>query len=214
MTKADDANLLGYDAVAEAYAERFLRELDGKPFDQALLRAFADLVRGRGKVVDIGCGPGHVGAFLRERGLDVEGVDGSGEMVRVARRCFPAMTFVEADFRALPYADSSLAGLSAAYAIVHFTVPELAPVFAEAQRVLAPGGVALFSFHVGDEPVAVDELLGKRVSMTFRFLPVAGVRAGLEEAGLEVFAALERKGDAAVEHASLRAYLFARKPTA
>ena len=42
-----------YDAVAPAYAGQFLHELDGKPFDRALLVGFAELVRGQGTVADL-----------------------------------------------------------------------------------------------------------------------------------------------------------------
>src|SRR5437773_6198242 len=70
-----------YDRVAAEYAERIAGELAGKPFDRALLDRFADQVRPLGPVCDVGCGPGHVTAYLHERGLDVFGVDLSPEMV-------------------------------------------------------------------------------------------------------------------------------------
>jgi ubiquinone/menaquinone biosynthesis C-methylase UbiE len=65
-----------YDEVAETYAERLGDELAGKPLDRALLRAFAEqLAAGApGVVVDVGCGPGHVTAFLAGCGLAVAGL--------------------------------------------------------------------------------------------------------------------------------------------
>ena len=58
----------------------------------------------------------------------------------------------------------------------------------------------------------LEEFLGERVTMDFRFHERAAVEAALERAGLEVRARLERRGDPAVEHPSLRAYLLARRP--
>jgi SAM-dependent methyltransferase len=200
-----------YDALASAYAEAYAGELDGKPLDRALLGAFAEMVRGRGPVVDVGCGPGHVAAKLHELGVEcVEGVDLSEEMIRLASERFPALRFRQGDFHALPYASGSLAGVAAFYAIVHLSIAELAPVFRELHRCLAPGALLLLAFHVGDEARPVDELLGQRVSLTFRFLPTAGVRAALEEVGFAIEAVLERQGSAVVEHPTLRAYLLAR----
>ena len=69
-----------YDAVAELYAQAFVDELQRKPFDRELLGRYAELVRGRGAVWDIGCGPGHVGRYLHERGIPVSGFDLSAEM--------------------------------------------------------------------------------------------------------------------------------------
>ncbi|HWO19952.1 MAG TPA: hypothetical protein VNO30_14295 [Kofleriaceae bacterium] len=47
-----------YDAVAEAYADKFEGELEDKHLDRALLDTFAELCRGAGPVYDLGCGPG------------------------------------------------------------------------------------------------------------------------------------------------------------
>src|SRR5947207_4844730 len=51
-----------YDTVARAYEERFLEELSHKPRDRELLERFAAAVGD--PVVDVGCGPGQIGAFL------------------------------------------------------------------------------------------------------------------------------------------------------
>src|SRR5205823_439032 len=58
-----------YDRVARAYAEQYFTELERKPFDRQMLDRFAAGVRGRGRVMDLGCGPGHIGRYLAERGL-------------------------------------------------------------------------------------------------------------------------------------------------
>ena len=58
-----------YDAVSEEYVQRISRELDHKPFDRELLDQFADRVRERGVVAEIGCGPGHVARYLHGRGV-------------------------------------------------------------------------------------------------------------------------------------------------
>ncbi len=73
------ATRASYDAVAAAYAEAMSDELRRKPLDRALLTAFAEQVREPGRddarVWDVGCGPGHVTAFLAGLGLRAAGVD-------------------------------------------------------------------------------------------------------------------------------------------
>src|SRR5690349_4866409 len=81
-----------YDTVADAYAGIYLKELDAKPLDRALLACFAERVAADASgrlVVDAGCGPGHVAAHLHGLGLPVFGLDLSLSMVALARRTFP-----------------------------------------------------------------------------------------------------------------------------
>jgi trans-aconitate methyltransferase len=99
-----------YDAVAEVYARTFFDELSRKPFDRELLDAFAALVP-QATALDVGCGPGHVGRYLSERGMDLVGVDLSPAMIEMARRLNPAMRFEVADMHSLPMADGTMARL-------------------------------------------------------------------------------------------------------
>ena len=137
-----------YDAAAAAYAEHLSDELDHKPLDRHLLNRFAEETAGRGPVADLGCGPGHVAAYLAARGVDVIGIDLSPGMIAEASSRHPGIDFRTGDMRRLDLADASLAGAVAFYSIVHFDAAQLPPVFAELRRVLAPGGLALVAFHV------------------------------------------------------------------
>src|SRR5215217_2244414 len=75
-----------YDSVAEAFADEFYGELARKPFDRELLDRFAESVRARGRVCEIGCGPGQIARYLKDRGVQMCGLDLSREMVGCARR--------------------------------------------------------------------------------------------------------------------------------
>src|SRR5262250_1364895 len=78
-----------YDAVARAYAAQLASELSGKPLDRHLLNRFAEEVRGRGLVADLGCGPGHVARYLHERGVTMVGIDLSPGMIAQAEQLNP-----------------------------------------------------------------------------------------------------------------------------
>ena len=133
-----DATRRSYDAVASTYAALFGAELAGKPLDRALLAAFAETVSG--PVADLGCGPGHVTAHLHGLGCAAFGVDLAPEMVAVARRAYPAVSFTVGDMTRLDITSGSLGGIVAFYSVIHLP-PDLLPVaLAEFARVLAPGG--------------------------------------------------------------------------
>ena len=78
-----------YDAVAGEYAAHLYDELAGKPLDRELLARFAGETRGRGKVCDLGCGPGQIARFLADHGADAFGLDLSYEMLREGARLGP-----------------------------------------------------------------------------------------------------------------------------
>jgi ubiquinone/menaquinone biosynthesis C-methylase UbiE len=108
------ATQASYDAVAAAYAGALSDELRRKPLDRALLAVFAEQVRGTGagqaRVWDVGCGPGHVTAFLAGLGVRAAGIDLSAGMVAQARQRHPDLEFSTGSMTALPSADGSWDG--------------------------------------------------------------------------------------------------------
>jgi SAM-dependent methyltransferase len=201
-----------YDSAAESYAEHLAGELAHKPLDRHLLNRFAEETRGRGVVADLGCGPGHVARYLHEQGVTVLGIDLSPRMIACATRLNPGLEFRVGDMTQLAMPDASLAGAVAFYAIVHFDASELAAIMDEVRRVLAPGGLALIAFHVGDQIVHVEDLFGAPVFLDFRFHVPATVVEALRSAGLAVIEHVEREPYEGAEYPSRRCYLLARAP--
>lgn len=185
-----------YDTVAESYHETLKDVLAenraGSVLDRAMLGAFAELVTGR--VADVGCGPGRITGHLAALGLDVFGVDLSPQMVAIARRTFPDVTFEVGSMTALDVPDGSLGGLVAWYSVIHVPPAEHPAVFAEFHRVLAPGGHLLLGFQVGDEARHITEAYGHRGldAMAYR-LDVDKVVAGLTGAGFTPHTTLVRE---------------------
>ncbi len=132
-----------YDAVAVQYAE-FVREVwDDHPLERAVWTAFAESVRGRGPVADLGCGPGHLTAHLRSLGLDASGVDLSPAMISLARAAHPDLRFEVGSMAALDLPDASLAGILSWYSVIHTPPVDVPRYFAEFARTLASGGHVL-----------------------------------------------------------------------
>ena len=209
---ADDPTAASYDALAETYALHVAGELDGKPFDRGFLDELAVRLQGAGPVLDVGCGPGHVAAYLAARGLAMQGMDLSPRMVAVARARHPTLAFEVGDLRRLAEAGPRYAGIVAFYAIVHLQPAELAAAFAQMHGALQPGGLLALSFHIGDEVRHVDELWGVRAALDFVFFDPDAVCRALAEAGFVVERRHEREPyPAPVEAQTRRCYLVARR---
>jgi SAM-dependent methyltransferase len=201
----------GYDRVAEDYATEFFHELDRKPFDRELLDEFAESVRGKGVVCELGCGPGQIARYLKDRGVEIRGIDLSAEMVKVAGRLNPDITFSRGDLLALDLEDSSIAAMVLFYAIIHIKREEVTRAFEEIRRVLVPGGTLFFSFHGGEGELHRHEWYGQAVSIDFRLFQPTEMAAYLADAGFENVRTVERE-PYEFEHPTRRVYMFASNP--
>jgi SAM-dependent methyltransferase len=202
-----------YDAVADDYVAGFRDELDHKPLDRALLSALIEQCEIAAPIADLGCGPGHVTAWLEGKGVRTVGIDLSAEMVAVGRREYPGVEFRRGDLLDLPAMDGEFGAVVALYSIIHLEPGELRRALEEIYRVLLPGGLVLVAFHIGTEVRHLDEWLGHDVDVDFHFFEVADVVRAMEAAGLVVDARLERRNHPE-EVETRRGYLLARRPEA
>jgi SAM-dependent methyltransferase len=136
----------GYDSWAPRY------DGPGNPFfamDESVLLPILDTLPS-GDAIDAMCGTGRYAGHLADRGHRVRGFDSSPGMLDLARAKLPEVEFELADVAALPVADASADVIVNALAINH--VDDLGPAFAEAARVLRPGGHLLLCSMVGYFP--------------------------------------------------------------
>ncbi|GAA4714825.1 class I SAM-dependent methyltransferase [Promicromonospora umidemergens] len=177
--------------MAQAYAAFIGDAFTGSPLNHVLVQAFADLVQqsGGGTVADVGCGPGHVTAYLRDRGVDAFGIDLSPQLIAAAREANPDLRFDVGDMGALDIATGSLAGVLANYSIIH-TPPDVLPaLLGELSRVLAPGGHLLVSFQALADTEGTAEAFDHKVSPAWRY-SADHVLSLLRQTGVEEVARL------------------------
>ena len=114
------------------------------------------------RLIDIACGPGHLTRAAAERGARAIGVDLAPAMVTLARKLYSGLEFHECSAEAMPFADAAFDAAVCAFGMGHF--PEPGRVAAEIARVLAPGGIAAFSWWQGFDRNRINGIFHETIS--------------------------------------------------
>ncbi len=176
-----------YDRAASRYDELFRDELEGKPFDGEILRAFADRLRAGGRVCDAGCGPcGHVGRIFADRGARVVGLDLSKACLERTRDRDARLAVVQGDIGDLPFHAGAFDGIVAYYSVVDTPKAFVGGLFREMHRVLRPGGSLLAVVKEGRKEGYQPDLLGLPGRIYMAFFSPEEIRGYLDAAGFRI----------------------------
>ncbi len=162
------------------YGEDLLSLLDAKPGE---------------RILDIGCGSGHLTKLIADVGAEVTGLDSSQEMIATAQSAYPAINFVVADASDFAFAEPFDAIFS--NAALHWVERAEEAIICMSQA-LKPGG--RFVIEMGGKgniagiatelEKALKNLDGRQAKATNYFPSIGEYSALLENHGIEVVSAL------------------------
>ncbi len=162
------------------YGEGVLSLLDAKPGE---------------RILDVGCGSGHLTKQIADAGAEVIGLDSSPEMIATAKAAYPALTFLVADASDFAFDEPFDAIFS--NAALHWVERAEAAVICMA-RVLKPGG--RFVIEMGGKgniagiatslERAIRRQHGREVKATNYFPSIGQYASLLEKHGIEVTSAV------------------------
>ena len=187
-----------YGARAAEYTELLGSVDDMAAEDRRTIGDWAAAIEGR--AVDAGCGPGHWTRFLRDHGVDVDGIDLVPEFVEGATARFPGLRFRVGELAALPVDDGALGGILSWYSVIH-TEPQRVPaILREFARCLRPGGTLLLGFFAGERVEPFDHAV-----VTAWFWPIETMERELERAGFEILETHARQDAGSRPHGAILA---------
>ena len=141
-----------WNSAAEKYAE-MQEQSEYAEVNKAVVRERFKKFSGE-KLLDLGCGYGWYTDYFSSIGADARGIDGSEEMIKIARERYPGSTFFIADLTdRIPFPDAEFDMVFCNQVLMD--IEAIGPVFREANRVLKYGGVFYFAivhpaFYDGD----------------------------------------------------------------
>jgi ubiquinone/menaquinone biosynthesis C-methylase UbiE len=176
-----DTRATDYDSIADGFDRRYvLLRYDG--VRDALLNFLTPAVSA---ALEVGCGTGHWLREMDDHARVLAGVEPSGPMLLHARDTAPRARLARGRAEQLPYHDASFDRIFCVNALHHFS--DRAQFFAEARRVLKPGGgvmtIGKDPHPVRDEWWVYDYFEGTRAIDLDRFAPVRTLRGELTTAG-------------------------------
>lgn len=102
----------------------------------------------RGKVLDVGSGPGRDGIILKNFGQEVICLDAAESMVKLThQKGFPS---IQADFLQLPFSAKTFVGIWAYTSFIHIPKQQLPQALLETKRVLQDNGILGLGIIEGD----------------------------------------------------------------
>lgn len=139
----DQATIDFYDDHARDYGQTF-----GQTLSPALKRFIADMPAG-GRVLDLGCGPGHASGHMARAGLRPDPVDASSGMVDLARAAgLPAQVMRFDELDAVGVYD----GVWANFSLTHAPRADLPGHLEAIRTALKPGGQLHIGVKTGSGP--------------------------------------------------------------
>jgi len=169
------------------------------------------------RILDLGCGTGHLTNQIAERGADVLGIDASADMIDEGRRLYPSLKLEIADAREFVSPQPFDAVFS--NAVLHWIKPP-AKVIERIAACLKPGGRFVAEFGGKGNIQTIEQALDAtmkqlslppRAEVDYNFFPgIAQYSSLLESHGLEVtFATLfDRMTPLSAGEAGLRTWVM------
>ena len=137
-----------YDKFAAVY-DRYWAETFAKDLRPVLGQHFLPVIPRPGAILDLCCGTGQIAKWLSDLGFRVVGVDGSSEMLAVARAKAPSVDYILADARQFRVAEPCSAALSTFDSMNHLpSTADLAAAFRNVHAALRPDGLFLFDMNM------------------------------------------------------------------
>jgi ubiquinone/menaquinone biosynthesis C-methylase UbiE len=146
-TKEVESIQEAYDLGAHGYHAYWPRRHE---FIEPERAKFLELLPEKGRILDVGCGPGQDSEYFASIGFQITGVDLSERFVAIAKERVPSANFEKADMRRLTFPDEYFDGIWASFSFLHIPQEDAEATLKGLIRVLKPGGPLFLAVHTSE----------------------------------------------------------------
>lgn len=169
-----------YNVIAEKYYKEFHQDFS----DSKYIDKFLTSLKGN-EILDVGCGIGHLTNYMVEKGFCVTGIDLSDEMLKIAKKKYPGISFVKMDMRRVSF-HQRYDGISLLYSLIHLTKDEVRCLLREYYDLLKDDGKMLIILQKGKGEEIVVEPLDNTLEMFVNYYSLDEVIELLEDCKFRV----------------------------
>ena len=192
VTMRNDVTLESYEKIASHYARtHFSTKFWIKEY-----KIFKKLV-GRGKILDVGCGGGRDAVLFVRDNFDYVGIDGSRNMIKIARNRVKKGKFLTMNFYQMHLPNKNFDGFWAAATILHIPKRKVSRVLNSIKKILKPEGMGFISIKEKrkmNEGIIKEKIHGG-IERYFAFYTEKEFRKIIEKNGFEVVRSHIKKED-------------------
>lgn len=175
----DEKTIQTYNLLAKKYDDETIDFWD--KFPQNVLDKFVNHAKGR--ILDVGSGPGRDAIIIQNKGLEVICLDASEAMIKLCKE--KGLKAILGDFNKIPFKKKSFDGVWAYTSLLHIQKSEVSQSLQEIKRVLKNEGILGLGLIEG-ETEEFKESSGVNMPRWFSFYTKREIEVLLEKNGFEV----------------------------
>ncbi len=171
-----------YDAIAKQFDEAYCKTIYfQKQFDK-----FVAKLKPSSKIIDIGCGTGHIAKYLSDKGFQVTGIDFSKLMLEIARKRCKNCNFILADIAEFNYGAELYDAAILSFSIIHLKDEEIEKVLKKTYSALKTGSCAFIAVIEGEGEKTIPEPLNPKHALYFHYFTKPQIKAVLENQSFKI----------------------------
>lgn len=188
MNNSKKVTIKSYDDTASEYY-RVVSKFELLPE----IKKFSKKVIKNGRILDLGCGPGHHSKYFSTHNFKVTGIDLSSEMIKLAKSEFAGLDFRVMDILDLDFAENSFDGVWASASLLHVNKNQLELILIKIKEILINDGILYISLKEGKGSELFNDIRYGGVEKFYVYYKFQEIKNILYSVGLDILE-IELKG--------------------
>lgn len=150
------------------------------------IKKFSKEIIKNGRILDLGCGPGHHSKYFSNLDFKVTGIDLSSEMIKLARKEFEDVNFEVMDILHLNFEENSFDGIWASASLLHIPKNQIKLILNKLKGVLINNGILYISLKEGKGSELFNDIRYGGVDKFYVYYQLEEIKNILKDVGFNI----------------------------